>query len=257
MSQDAWNPERYERFRDERSQPFFDLMALVHHQRGMRVVDLGCGTGELTRLLHLHLQAAETLGIDTSEAMLTKSRVHASDTLHFTRGDLAQFHSDELFDLVFSNAALQWVDDHPTVLERLAALLTPSGQIAVQIPANHDHPSHVVAAQVAAEPPFGEALGGYVRHSPVLAPETYAGLLHRLGFREQHVRLQVYVHHLNARDDVIEWVRGTLLTDYESRLPADLYDQFLVRYRQRLLPLLDDSTPYFYPFKRILFWAGR
>ncbi|HZS87088.1 MAG TPA: methyltransferase domain-containing protein [Chloroflexota bacterium] len=257
MSQDAWNPERYDRFHDERSKPFFDLMALVHHQREMRVVDLGCGTGELTRLLHLHLQARETLGVDTSEAMLTKSSVHASASLRFMRGDLATFHDDRPYDLVFSNAALQWVDDHPAVLERLAGLLGPNGQLAVQVPANHDHPSHVVATEVASEPPFNLALGGYVRRSPVLTPVDYAGLLHRLGFREQHVRLQVYVHYLNARDDVIEWVRGTLLTDYESRLPADLFAQFLERYRQKLLPLLDDATPYFYPFKRILFWASR
>lgn len=257
MTQDAWNPKQYERFRDERRQPFFDLMALVQPQAGMRVVDLGCGTGELTRLLHLHLQARETLGIDRSEAMLAKSGAYAGGTLLFENGDIATFAASGSYDLIFANAALQWVPAHDELLSRLTTALAAGGQLAVQVPANHDHPSHLVAAEVAGEAPFREALGGHVRLAPVLAPEQYAELLDRLGYREQHVRLQVYGHHLESRDDVVEWVKGTLLTDYQSRLPADLYEHFLARYRERLRARLADTHPYFYPFKRILFWGRR
>ena len=89
----------------------------------------------------------------------------------------------------------------------------------------------------------------------MLAPEVYATLLHRLGFREQHVRLQVYAHELESREAVVEWVRGSLLTDYERRLPAELWPRFLERYRERLLPQLDDTRPFFYPFKRVLMWG--
>ena len=113
------------------------------------------------------------------------------------------------------------------------------------------------AVEVAREAPFQEALGGHVRQSPVLAPEVYATLLHRLGFREQHVRLQVYVPELESREAVVEWVRGSVLTDYERRLPAELWPRFLERYRERLLPQLDHTRPFFYPFKRVLFWGAR
>ena len=92
----------------------------------------------------------------------------------------------------------------------------------------------------------------------MLSPEAYAALLHGLGFATQHVRLQVYAHILPARDDVIEWVKGTLLTDYERRLPAELWPRFLERYRERLLPAARRRrSPYFYPFKRLLLWARR
>ncbi len=252
---DTWNPAQYEKFRDERSRPFFDLMALVRPRLGMRVVDLGCGTGELTRELHRHLGALSTLGIDSSAAMLEKSAAFAGAGLRFQAGDLGRFESAEPLDLIFSNAALHWADDHEEVLRRWTASLAPEGQLAVQVPANHDHPSHVVAAEVAAEEPFAAALGGYARRSPVLPPEEYAALLDRLGYREQQVRLQVYAHHLANREGVIEWVRGTLLTDYQKRLSSELFEQFLARYRAALLPRLDDAKPYFYPFKRILFWA--
>jgi len=90
-----------------------------------------------------------------------------------------------------------------------------------------------------------------------LKPEAYAALLHRLGYRQQHVRLQVYGHHLATRDEVIEWVKGTLLIDYQKRLPPEWFRRFLDRYRERLLPQLEDRQPFFYPFKRLLLWAQR
>lgn len=257
MTQDTWSPTQYERFRDERSQPFFDLLALVERRPNMRVVDLGCGTGELTVEMHRRLQARETLGIDSSAAMLAKSATVAGNGVRFEHADIGAFTASVPFDLVFSNAALHWLPDHTVLLQRLTAAVAADGQLAVQVPANHDHPSHTVAHAVAHEAPFRDALGGYARGKPVLEPEEYALLLHRLGYREQHVRLQVYGHRLASRADVVEWVKGTLLTDYQRRLPAELWPQYLARYQEQLLPQLEDARPYFYPFKRILFWARR
>jgi trans-aconitate 2-methyltransferase len=251
---DAWNPDLYGRFAAERSAPFDDLLALVRPRPGMRVVDLGCGPGELTARAHRALGAAETLGLDSSPAMLERARALAGAGLSFALGDIADFDGRG-FDLVLSNAALHWVPRHPELLARLAGALAPGGQLAVQVPANHDHPSHRLAHALAAEPPFAGALAGYARGKPVLEPEEYAAVLHRLGFREQHVRLQVYGHLLPGRDDVVEWVRGTLLTDYQKRLPGELWDRYLEAYRERLRAALPDERPYFYTYKRILFWA--
>ena len=125
----------------------------------------------------------------------------------------------------------------------------------MQVPANEHHPSHAVAREVATEPPFREALEGHVRRFSNLTPEGYAVLLDRLGCRERHVRLQVYAHRLPSRADVVEWVRGSLLTDYQRQLPADLFAAFVERYGERLLPRLDDVRPFLYPFKRILVWG--
>jgi trans-aconitate 2-methyltransferase len=263
-SGDTWNPDQYARFRDERSRPFYELMTLVQPKPGMRAVDLGCGTGELTRDLHRHTGARETIGLDSSQAMLTKARALKADGLRFIEGDIWDFargstssDASERFDLIFSNAALQWVEDHPALITHLAARLAEGGQLAVQVPANEDHASHVTAREVAQEEPFRTALGGHVRRFPLLTPEGYAELLDSLGFAEQHVRLQVFGHHLGGREDVVEWVKGTLLTDYQKRLPPELWDRFLARYRELLLPRLTDTRPYFYAFKRILFWAAK
>ena len=254
---EAWDPRQYERFRDERAQPFFDLLAMVLPRPGMRAVDLGCGTGELTAHLHRTLACASTLGIDSSAAMLAAVPRDVPH-LQFQLSDIETFDAaGARFDLVFSNAAVHWVPDHPRLFARLTALATDAGQIAVQMPANFDHPSHATAAEVAAELPFAGALAGWQREVPVLAPEAYTDLLDKLGWRDIHVRLQVYAHHLDSREHVVEWVKGTLLTDYKKRLAPDLYARFLDEYRARLIPRLEDRRPYLYTYKRILMHATR
>jgi len=252
---DTWNPTQYERFRAEREQPFHDLVALITRRPAGRVIDLGCGTGLLTAALHRELSATETVGVDSSEAMLERARTLKVEGLEFQRRDISHVQATVPFDVVFSNAALQWVGDHPTLFAQLTGLLAPGGEFAVQVPANFDHVSHMLAADIAREEPFSGAMHGYTRTFSVLPPEEYATLLHELGFVEQSVRLQVYGHVLESPDAVVEWVRGTLLTDYESRMAGDLYQEFVVRYRARLNAALGDRRPYFYPFKRILLWG--
>ena len=245
----SWNPEQYERFKAERRQPFDDLLALVDRRPRMRVVDLGCGTGELTRDLHAHLDAEETIGIDNSETMLLKSSAFGGEMLRFEQGDIEAFVADRPFDLIFSNAALHWVNDHASLLQRLTSFLAPHGQLAIQMPANETHASHWVAAEVAKE------FGITPRVSPILAPEDYATLLNRLGFKRQHVRLQIYGHTLPASADVVEWVKGTLLTDYERQLDATRFAEFIGEYRKQLLRDIGDDSPYFYTYRRVLMWA--
>ena len=256
---DPWDPKQYEAFKVERSQPFHDLLALVRPRPNGSVVDLGCGTGELTRLLHQQMQARETLGIDSSAAML--ARCEPAPGLRFEGRDITTFTATGQVDLVFANASLQWVPHHERLLPRLAAALRPGGQLAVQMPANSDHPSHLVAADVAGESPFVDAFEGAPPPDPVrtnvLRPEQYAELLDDMGFAEQHVRMQVYAHHMNSTSDVVEWVKGTTLTRFRERLSPELYEAFLVRYEDALIEVLGDRQPYFYAFKRILFWARR
>lgn len=253
---DTWQPEQYARFRAEREQPFHDLLALVEPVPGGQVVDLGCGTGVLTRVLHEHTRAAETVGVDRSEAMLAQSEQHAGDGVRFEQGDIATFAGKNL-DVVFSNAALQWVDGHEALFPRLAATLREGGQLAVQMPMNHDHPSHTVAHEVAQEPRHAKALDGYVRGYPLREVEWYAERLARMGFEQQHVRLQVYLHRLAGPEEVVEWVKGSLLTDYRNRLSPEEYEAYLADFRERLLAELPDERPHLYPFKRLLLWGRK
>ena len=225
---DVWDPRQYERFARERRQPFDDLVALVHPlDRGGRVVDLGCGQGKLTAELADRLGATEVLGLDNSQAMLADSAAVASGRVRFGPADIGPWQDPGRWDVVLANASLQWVPDHTAVLARWTASLRPGGQLAVQVPANADHPSHLLIDEVARETPFVDAFPNGLPVDPVatnvLSPERYASRLDELGFPEQHVRLQVYGHHLTSSADVVEW----------------------------------DARPYFYLFKRILLWGRR
>jgi trans-aconitate 2-methyltransferase len=252
---DAWRPAQYERFRAERAQPFWDLVALVEPKNGMRIVDLGCGTGELTAQLHQKLQARETVGIDSSAAML--ARAPQAPGLRFEQGDIGGFAPQRTFDLVFSNAALHWVPDHGGLFRRLTAALAPGGQLAVQMPMTDDHITHRTAAELARSPEFRRLLGGYQGRAPLPEPERYASWLHHLGYVRQHVRVVVYTHLLDSREDVLEWVRGAMLTEYQKRLAPPDWERFLERYRQVLIPQLEDERPYFHPYPRILIWGEK
>lgn len=259
MAPDTWDPQQYEKFKREREQPFFDLLAMVQPAPGMRVVDLGCGTGKQTRLLHERTAARETIGLDRSAKMLDGLASEDSAAgLHFEVGAIEDFPGARgLFDLVFSNAALHWVDDHAALLPRLAAGLAPGGQLAFQVPAMHHEPTHTVAQDVAASEPFRSALGGWRLVHPVLPPEQYARILYRSGFADPQSRLIVYPHVLPGPEAVVEWTKGTLLTEYASHLPAGLFEPFVERYRSMLVERLEAARPFFFPFKRILCWGRR
>jgi trans-aconitate 2-methyltransferase len=256
---DTWNPTQYEVFRKEREQPFVDLLALIRPVPSMRVIDLGCGAGHLTRQLHDALHAAETVGLDRSARMLDAARAAAAPDsgLHFELGTIESFAAHHEFDLIFSNAALHWIDDHESLLARLTDGLKPGGQLAFQVPAMHDHPSHTVAEELTTVEPFRAAFGGWRRPQPVLRPDAYARLLFRLGFREPRVQLVIYPHLLTGPEDVVEWMQGTLLTEYEKRLDADRFAAFLDVYRQRVLGQLPPERPFFFPFIRIICCAQR
>lgn len=249
----SWDPARYEQFAAERSQPFFDLLALCAPVPGGTAVDLGCGTGRLTAELHRRIGASATLGIDRSPEMLAPAPAGVGG-LTFCLGDLAEWEGPPV-DLVFANASMQWVDDHPGLLARLRRALRPGGQLAFAVPANFAHPSHRLAREVAAGPPFSAYGLPADRSAAVLAPERYAEVLDGLGADDLCVRLQVYGHRLASTEAVVDWVSGTLLTPYRERMDGSVYQEFVARYRAALLAELGDRRPYFYAFARLLAWA--
>ena len=255
---DAWNPDQYAKFQKEREQPFADLLALIQPAAGLRIVDLGCGTGSLTRRWHAVLDARETLGLDRSGRMLEIARREpAAAGLRFEVGTIEQFHGREEYDVIVSNAALHWVDDHETLLGRLFAALKPGGQLAFQVPAMHDTPSHTLPDSLTTDARFRDAFGGWTRPQPVLTPVEYARLLYRVGFAEPKVQLTIYPHVLASRDEVVEWMKGTLLTEYEKRLAPETFAEFVGAFRDGLVARLPDDRPFFFPFKRIFCWGRK
>lgn len=252
-----WNPQQYAKFADERTQPFNDLLAMLQPQQRGQIVDLGCGTGDLTQKLHKQMGAKTTLGIDSSDEMLKKTADLTRGGLSFTKADIDTWAPTHTFDVVFSNAALQWCPNHEELFAKLKGVLRAEGQLAVQMPMSHDMPTHVIAAQMSTEEPWASRLKGwkYEQKQQMLTPEEYSRLLFRLGFKEQQVVMRIYGHTLESREGVIEWVKGSLLTSFKGRLSDDHYQEFLGELRKRLFAQLPDDKPFFFPYKRILIWG--
>src|SRR5256884_2574939 len=182
----------------------------------MLVADLGCGTGELTAELHRKLQARETLGIDSSQAMLAKAP--QGPGLRFEQQDIATFQPAEKLDLIFSNAALHWVPDHPDLLRRLTGALSPGGQIAVQMPMTDDLITHQTASELARSPEFRRLLGGYVRRTPLLDPIRYAAWLYRLRCAPQHHPVVVDYRLLSPRQEDMQGGRRAPANPYQTHV---------------------------------------
>lgn len=254
----TWNPDQYQLFREAREAPVRDLLAMVPDLPYRDVVDLGCGTGEHTRTLAGRFPGARVLGLDSSTQMLERAEASGLPNLRFEQGDILGLTGE--YDLIFSNAALQWLPDHPALLARLWARLRPGGVLAVQVPANHDHDSHRLLTETAQE--FAAELGGFTRFgtaqgaSPVLTPAGYAERLDELGGVEVTALSKVYPVVLSGAGGLLDWTRGTALVPYLSRLGAEDTERFTAAYLRRLRERWPGERVY-YAFTRVLFTARR
>lgn len=247
-----WDPDQYRKFQSQRFAPFDDLFAMIDVRPGLRVVDLGRGTGELTARLAEQLPQSDVVGIDSSPEMLARARSLARPGLRFEQAAIEDVAGQ--WDLVFSHAALQWVEDHATLIPRLLSLVARGGQLAVQVPSNHGHASHILIRETAAEEPFRTALGSWSRVAPVLPIDTYAEILYASGATDVIVIERIYPHVLEDAGAIADWVKGTALVPYLERLQGDMRESFMARYREKLQARWPDR-PVFYPFRRTLFAA--
>ncbi|HEX3050639.1 MAG TPA: methyltransferase domain-containing protein [Aggregatilineaceae bacterium] len=243
-----WNPDQYQQFQTQRATPFQDALALVRWQEGLRVIDLGCGTGELTAQLADRLPGCEVLGVDTAAEMLERAQTYARPGLRFEQQAIEDVSGE--WDLVFSHSALQWVVDHRRLIPRLMRHVAAGGQLVAQFPSNHRHPVHLLLAETASEDPFRAAFGDWRWHTPVLPLVDYAELLYISSGSAIEAVEKVYPLVLEV-EALVEWMKGTGLIRYLDRLPDDLHEIFVERYREKLRAQWP-TDPVFYAFTRIL-----
>lgn len=251
----TWDPDRYETFADQRLRPGIDLLDRVGDFEPRSVVDLGCGTGRLTGILARRFPDAEVTGIDTSVTMLDRAR-STLPHLRWKHADIATWTPDGA-GLVFSNAALHWVDDHASVFGRLGAGVPPGGVLAIQMPDNWRQPTHTIPAAILDTGRYGDDARRALVRDRVAEVGDYrrwlgAGL-------ELDVWTTTYHHVLSGADPVLEWVRGSVLAPVVDRLEGADRAGFLAecsrRYRDAYPPEPDGTTVM--PFRRLFIVARR
>jgi trans-aconitate 2-methyltransferase len=246
-----WDPAHYGRYADERSRPYGDLVRRIGADRPRRVVDLGCGSGELTASLNRIWPTAEIVGVDSSPAMIEKARtIRGVDDLRFLERDVRDWRPDPGTDVLISNAALQWVPDHRRLLPGFVERLAPDGWIAFQVPGNFDEPSHLLLHELAGTAPYAEHTAGLLRPSSA-DPAEYLADLSALGCAVDAWET-TYLHVLTGEDPVFTWISATAARPVLQALPTELRETFEAVYKERLREAYPER-PYgtVLPFRRI------
>ncbi len=251
-----WDPGCYLRFADPRQRPALDLIARIPPADAGVIWDLGCGTGNVTRLLAERWPDADVHGLDSSADMLAAAR--EIDGITWQEGDIAEWEPASPVDILFSNAAYHWVDDHDTLFPRLLHTVRPGGVFATQMPRNTAEPSHQILYQTARSEPWAARVGHLAGWKPVDEPSAYYD---RLAGEATAIEIweTIYVHVLSGDDPVARWTRGTSARRFLDVLSADEAKDFVADYAGRLraaYPARPDGTTLF-PFRRLFILATR
>jgi trans-aconitate 2-methyltransferase len=252
----TWDPSRYLQFSEERSRPFYDLMARVGATAPVNIVDLGCGPGQLTASLLERWPTANVLGVDSSAEMVEQADRLSGARLSFTRADLRDWRADQPVDVLVSNATLQWVPGHRALLPTWLGSLSPGGWLAVQVPGNFEEPSHRLLLELAADPRFAAATHDVAAPSAFDAA-SYLDDLSALGCQVDAWET-TYLHVLTGPDPVFRWISGTGARPVLQALPAELRPVFEAEYRAMLRQAYPER-PFgtVLPFRRVFVVAQR
>lgn len=263
MSATDWNPDLYTRFEEERTRPARDLLARCAfpgsaNGENLRIADLGCGPGNSTELLAQRFAKAEIVGYDLSPAMLEAARARVP-LARFERADIGDWRPEAPFDLVYSNAALQWVRGHGALLPALLEHVAPGGLLAAQIPDNLSDPSQTAMAAIAADPAFSAYLSDAGEAREPIAPiGVYYDWLAGAGAGVD-IWMTHYQHRMKSPQAITDWFRSTGLKPFVDPLPEDLREMFLARYTQAMdegYPLRADGSRLL-GFPRLFFVARK
>ena len=218
----SWDSGQYLQFAKERTQPALDLAARVTLAEPSRVIDLGCGPGNSTAVLRERWPKAALTGLDNSPAMLAAARKLLPDA-SWIESDITSWASraaDHGYDLVFSNAALQWVPHHGALLPRLMEAVSPGGALAFQVPHSLQSPHQGIIRDLALSSTwksrFVQQPGSWHVESPHFYYDALAGHTSRV-----EVWRTEYVHVLEGPEAIVEWYRGTGLRPFLEQLPDE------------------------------------
>jgi trans-aconitate 2-methyltransferase len=252
-----WNPDVYNQFKNIRFKPFYDLAELITDEGKMNSIDLGCGTGEQTAILTEKFPNAIFTGIDSSPEMLEKTKALENDRLHFRISTTEEMlEADENWDLIFSNAALQWSDNHHDLFPKLISKLKSGGQLAVQMPYQPGNTLNKILFELAEEKPYRTQLNQWNRPSAVLTIDEYAQILFDSGIEDLNLSQKVYPIIAEDHDTLFNFISGSALIPYLERLDEEQQKAFTTEFKLRISKDFA-KLPAIYSFKRILMYGRK
>ncbi|MBH51651.1 MAG: trans-aconitate 2-methyltransferase [Chloroflexi bacterium] len=252
-----WNPDQYGLYKNERLRPGIDLFEQITIESPKTIYDLGCGTGTLTNLLHNKWPGASVIGVDSSETMLGKANEAYPDII-WENSQLQNWKPNVNPDIIYTNAALHWIDNHSEIIPGWIKSLNPNGIFAMQVPNNWREPSHSNLAKVVRSGDWNNKLLPKLRELPILSIEEYYDLLNPI---TSHINIweTTYIQILEGVNPVLEWLKGTLIPPLLDLLDKKEQLLFIDQYAQlvsRDYPIRKDGKTIF-PFKRLFIVATK
>jgi trans-aconitate 2-methyltransferase len=246
-----WNPELYLKFHAERTQPSMDLVARIELTAPRCIIDLGCGPGNSTQVLRARWPSAQICGLDSSPQMIEKARAEYPDA-DWILADAGSWIPENPYDLVYSNATLQWIPRHDALIARWFAAVAPGGALAIQVPANESSPLHLALLRVSEMPEWNARVASCREMITYHAPGYYYDLL---ASRAERISLwqTTYLHRMDNPLGLIEWYASTGMKPYLDRLDSE---QERIRFQKAVLQNCIDSYPQqldgriLFPFQR-------
>lgn len=252
-----WNAELYSRFEKERTLPSYDLVRAVEGEP-KTVLDIGCGIGNSTQVVAEHFPNAHVVGADNSPDMLRHSR-EKHPNLEFITLDAAHDLGkvQERYDLVFSNACLQWLPGHEQRIREMLGLLNEGGTLAVQIPSQAKHPMHKLIYGVAHRAHWADKITSYRQYNE-LTEEEYFDILseNASDFRMWEI---TYFLRMPSRESILEWYKGTGLRPYLAQLSEEDKREFEAEILEGIREIypVQRSGEIIFRFPRLFFTAKK
>jgi len=251
-----WDPDQYLAFEDHRLRPAAELLARIPAPSPGLVVDLGCGAGNVTRLLRQRWPDARITGVDNSAEMLDRARAtpHADA---WVQADISEWDPGEPVDVLYTNAALQWLDGHDTLFPRLAGFVAPGGWLAVQIPANHDSSAHRLVVDTARDGPWRGRLEPVLRERSVGDAGFYYDLL-RPDAETLDIWYTEYAQIFTGENPILDFIKGSRLRPLLAALDEPQRSDFEAEFARRVAAAYPKRTDgaTLYPFKRLFIVAA-
>lgn len=253
----GWDPNQYLAFGDVRLQPALDLLARIPLDAPKSVIDLGCGAGNVTRALKVRWPGARITGVDNSPEMLERARAEDPD-MEWIEASILEWRPAAPADVVFSNAALHWLDEHDKLFPRLMEYVAPGGFLAVQMPRNWLAPSHTCLTEAVHAGPWRDRLEPMLRPAPSHAPAFYYDVLMPLATSLALWETE-YCQVLEGENPVAEYVKGTQLKRFLDALDEPERSEFENDYRERIRAAYPKRNcgKTLFPFRRLFILAGR
>lgn len=249
-----WNPELYLQFNEERTQPAKDLAARIHVENPGKIMDVGCGPGNSTSVLSSRWPESEIVGIDSSASMIESARKNYPD-IKWRIEDATKLEIDEKYDIIFSNATIQWIQDQEKLISDLVEMLETGGSLAVQVPMYHNMPVSRAIETVSLTERWKKLTSGandaFTFHSTDYYYDILSDKLKSINMWETS-----YYHIMPSHQTIVEMIKSTGMRKFLDALDTDEekieFEKDVLKEITKVYPAQKDKNVLF-PFKRLFF----